>query len=376
MQSNEIVVGEEPARTGERIATGKHSAAMWSVGFGLCAMLSRSHAQPRDTHTAQLVPGVMAAVRVHAGKEEVLPALMDGHFAVQIPKQMKKGVSVLARVVLWDKATATEARAILSAKDLVAADVSVGRLVRVELIENQRGDFAIHALRPGKQLTETGHAVVWEWSIVPLKAGDHELSIVATNLADASGRPLDQSLRAMVVKIAVEDGRAPAPPSRTAEAPQPALQIEHRPDATPEAGKQADAGASAAANPEVGKFAAFFNRLKREVAAEWHPEELQDRLAPRASIYGIVDRRTVLQVALEPAGKIVSLQIARSSGVDFLDDEAMSAFRRAAPFANPPKDLVGSDGRIRFKFGFIVGGVGRMMLKILSPPKEEQSRPR
>ena len=54
----------------------------------------------------------------------------------------------------------------------------------------------------------------------------------------------------------------------------------------------------------------------------------------------------------------------QSSGVDFLDDEAIDAFKKAAPFPNPPKDLVESDGQIHFNFAFIFELSGHGSLKV------------
>lgn len=122
-------------------------------------------------------------------------------------------------------------------------------------------------------------------------------------------------------------------------------------------------GDSTSLNAKKWKFAAFFNRIKRAVAQEWHPDELLSRHDPSGHIYGASDRTTVLKVRLQPDGRIADLEVARPSGVDFLDDEAMSAFRRAQPYDNPPSGLVDSDGFIRFRFGFIVQLSGRTSFK-------------
>jgi len=120
---------------------------------------------------------------------------------------------------------------------------------------------------------------------------------------------------------------------------------------------------STSLNSKKWKFAAFFNRLKKAVAEEWHPDELLSRHDPSGNIYGAKDRTTVLKVQLRPDGNIADVKVARSSGVDFLDDEAVSSFRRAQPFDNPPPGLVDGDGFIRFNFGFIVQLSGRTSFK-------------
>ena len=53
-----------------------------------------------------------------------------------------------------------------------------------------------------------------------------------------------------------------------------------------------------------------------------------------------------------------------TSGAGFLDDEAMDAFRRAAPFVNPPPQLIDKDGLIHFTFSFIFELSGRTNTKV------------
>ncbi len=116
-------------------------------------------------------------------------------------------------------------------------------------------------------------------------------------------------------------------------------------------------------NSKKWKFADFFNRVKRSVSETWYPDQLLERHDPNGSIYGATDRTTVLKVKLRRDGRIEDIQVARSSNVDFLDDGAVSAFKQAQPFENPPAGLVGSDGFIRFNFGFIVHLSGHTSFK-------------
>jgi TonB family protein len=54
--------------------------------------------------------------------------------------------------------------------------------------------------------------------------------------------------------------------------------------------------------------------------------------------------------------------VVKSSGVDFLDEIALDAFRKAQPFVNPPRGLADPRGEIDFTFGFYLetGGGFRM----------------
>mgnify|MGYP003632481941 FL=1 len=106
-------------------------------------------------------------------------------------------------------------------------------------------------------------------------------------------------------------------------------------------------------NTKKWKFASFFNRMKRQVAQNWHPGEVYARRDPLGKVYGTKDRVTVLEVTLQPGGKLSKVVVLEESGVDFLDTEAVAAFRRAQPFPNPPSGLIASSsGLITFSFGF------------------------
>ncbi len=101
-------------------------------------------------------------------------------------------------------------------------------------------------------------------------------------------------------------------------------------------------------NTREWKYAGFFNRVKQAVGAVWDPNR---RLRQKGRDVGVNDRITTVHVALRPDGSIYEIYVAQSCGLEELDQEAINAFERAAPFANPPAGLV-EDGLIRFGFGF------------------------
>ncbi|MCG8416784.1 MAG: cell envelope integrity protein TolA [Proteobacteria bacterium] len=112
-------------------------------------------------------------------------------------------------------------------------------------------------------------------------------------------------------------------------------------------------GETTALSSKRWKYATFFNRMKRRVGQNWHPAQVYARRDPKGNVYGQRDRITYLQISLDPSGTIARIHVLRSSGVDFLDDEAMRAFRAAHPFPNPPRGLVDSKSQlITFTFGF------------------------
>jgi TonB family protein len=117
--------------------------------------------------------------------------------------------------------------------------------------------------------------------------------------------------------------------------------------------KDLDDGDETALNAKKWKFASFFNRVKSQVREHWRPVDVYRRRDPTGSIYGNKDRYTLLRVQLKPDGSLANLTLTTPSGVEFLDDEAMEAFKQAQPFPNPPPQLVdGGSGMIDFSFGF------------------------
>jgi TonB family protein len=210
----------------------------------------------------------------------------------------------------------------------------------------------------------------------PTKDGELEKAGTPGNQSEAPTPPQ----RAAGENGSGADRATPASPSEGHAAQVPGLPGDRKPNlnATPDmlqraigkgAGsmdylKDVDDGDSTALNSKKWKHAPFFNRVKRAVANEWHPEVVYVRHDPSGNVYGVKDRVTQLRVDLKPDGKLASWAVISSSGVDFLDDEAIDAFRKAAPFPNPPKELVEADGQIHFNFGFIFELSGRSSLKV------------
>ena len=114
-----------------------------------------------------------------------------------------------------------------------------------------------------------------------------------------------------------------------------------------------ETGDFTALNSKKWKFASFFNRMKRQVAQNWHPDTVYMRRDPTGKVYGAKNRVTVLEVSLKPNGTLANIVVSQPSGVGFLDQEAINAFQKAQPFPNPPSGLVVSNAKlITFSFGF------------------------
>lgn len=134
---------------------------------------------------------------------------------------------------------------------------------------------------------------------------------------------------------------------------------------TQDALKDVDEGEETALDSKKWKFASFFNRVKKQVQDHWHPDEVYRRRDPTGAIYGHTNRLTVVRVQLKPDGHLANVAIDLPCELEFLDDEAIQAFREAEPFPNPPRALIdGNNGLINFQFGFLfdLSGVSRPML--------------
>jgi len=122
---------------------------------------------------------------------------------------------------------------------------------------------------------------------------------------------------------------------------------------TQDALKDIDDGDETALNSKRWRFASFFNRIKRQVAEHWHPDEVYRQRDPTGAVYGRRNRYTELRISIKPDGNLSNVALALPSGLEFLDDEAIQAFKEAGPFPNPPRQLVESNGTINFGFGFL-----------------------
>jgi TonB family protein len=115
-----------------------------------------------------------------------------------------------------------------------------------------------------------------------------------------------------------------------------------------------DEGDTTLVNSRSFKYFDFFQRVKERVRDEWNPGDMYRARDPYGKVYGSRDRLTVLNVVLDADGRVSRLDVAKQSGLPFLDQEAMRAFREAGPFPNPPIGLADDSGRIAFHFGFLL----------------------
>lgn len=101
-------------------------------------------------------------------------------------------------------------------------------------------------------------------------------------------------------------------------------------------------------------YAAYFNKMKQAVSRNWSPGAVMLINNPGGKIYGREDRFTKLLVHISAKGELVSAKVITSSGADFLDKEAINAFKMAAPFSPPPEILLNEKKLLEIRFGFMV----------------------
>jgi TonB family protein len=124
-------------------------------------------------------------------------------------------------------------------------------------------------------------------------------------------------------------------------------------------------------NAKGWKYATYFNRIKQAVAAAWDPLSPLEARDPDRTMFGYKDRFTLLGVTLDDSGRLKSLVVEQTSGVEFLDRAALTAFRTAQPFMNPPRGIVDDHGEIKFSFGFFLE-VGHTGMRIFRAPTPVQ----
>lgn len=126
-----------------------------------------------------------------------------------------------------------------------------------------------------------------------------------------------------------------------------------------------DEGSETALNTKRWVYATFFNRVKEKVRDHWKPADEYQRRDPTGRIYGAEDRYTLLKVSLKADGSLANVSVSHTCGLDFLDDTAVTAFKEAQPFINPPKRLLeAGNGMVTFGFGFFFEVSGAPRLKL------------
>lgn len=121
-------------------------------------------------------------------------------------------------------------------------------------------------------------------------------------------------------------------------------------------------------NSRSFKYAGFLNRVKETVGRVW-VQKVQDEAVkrdPTGQLYSYRDRRTVVEFTLDRQGEITDIKVAASSGVPYLDNVAVDAFRIVQRFPNPPPGLIPEHpGVVSLPFAFtLLAATGGMKMQI------------
>ncbi|HZR07354.1 MAG TPA: energy transducer TonB [Myxococcales bacterium] len=120
-------------------------------------------------------------------------------------------------------------------------------------------------------------------------------------------------------------------------------------------------------NARSFKFAGFLNRVKETVGRVWTQKviDASGKRDPSGQLYSYKDRRTVIEFTLDREGEITDVHVAASSGVQYLDEVAVDAFRVVQRFPNPPPGLIREDGTVQLPFAFtLLAATGGMRLQV------------
>ena len=104
-------------------------------------------------------------------------------------------------------------------------------------------------------------------------------------------------------------------------------------------------------------YYSYYNRIRTKLSQYWQPkikEKIERILKEGRTIASTGDKITKIVIVLDEKGILRKVQVLGTAGVRDLDDAAVEAFRAAAPFPNPPKGMVDSDGTIKIRWDFVL----------------------
>lgn len=115
-------------------------------------------------------------------------------------------------------------------------------------------------------------------------------------------------------------------------------------------------GANTLLNAREFKFYAFYERVREKLSDRWNTRLAAAFQEIWAQSDSTVDGEhiTKVQVELDSTGQLKRVMLVGSSGVTSFDRAATDAFREAAPFPNPPKEMIETQGSVRIHWDFVV----------------------
>lgn len=120
----------------------------------------------------------------------------------------------------------------------------------------------------------------------------------------------------------------------------------------------AEIGPMTILNTQEFKYSSYYERIKEIVVENWRPliRKAIKLVKSDENKYGVLDigfKITKLEIYLNSKGEITGIKVVQSSGFDSFDQAAQKAFRKSAPFAFPPTELV-KNNRFLIRWDFCV----------------------
>lgn len=105
------------------------------------------------------------------------------------------------------------------------------------------------------------------------------------------------------------------------------------------------------------QYFAYYNVIKEKIRPHWEPgirEKFKMEIRNNRSIASRLAHTTQVLLVLKPSGEVQNVEILVHSGSTNLDNAAVEAFKKAAPFPKPPPGLIESDGKVRLLWDFVL----------------------
>lgn len=116
-------------------------------------------------------------------------------------------------------------------------------------------------------------------------------------------------------------------------------------------------GEFTALNTDQFTYYGFYARINDQVRNRWVSgirSYVGSLSVEQQAALSKMDRQTVVEIILDKDGEYKTHVVHHSSGDRTLDQLTVSAFKSAAPFLNPPKGMIDSEGKIHLHYGFVV----------------------
>lgn len=129
-----------------------------------------------------------------------------------------------------------------------------------------------------------------------------------------------------------------------------------RPSATDDYLPDTTVGTKTALNTREFLFYSYYARIKERLRMYWAPSlrPLLSRLYHQGREFDRGELITKVRVTLNKEGSLNSIRVLKGSGISKVDQVAVAAFEKAAPFPNPPSGMVDKDGKVRLRWDFIL----------------------